>query len=309
MSALAVDGASALKLTVVVFMAASLFETGLRLPVGKAVRGLRSARLLTYACVFGFVLGPVLAILIARLLGLDAPYTLGLVLLGLTPCAPFLPALAGRAGADNGAVPGMMLFCAIATIAILPLALPLVSPGLTIDPLRLARPLLLFIVLPLALGMLLLSIAPAMAEAVRSPVHRVAVAAALAALALCIVIYGAGFVGTVGSYAIAAQLVLLVAIAAASRFLSPGLDRERRTVLVLAMSTRNVGAALAPLFASADVDQRAVVMVVLGVPMQLLVSLGAVRWLAREGGATPRTGGPEGAAAGPGDRQVRATGR
>jgi len=47
------------------------------------------------------------------------------------------------------------------------------------------------------------------------------------------------------------------------------------------MSTRNLGAAFAPLFAIADVDQRAIVMVALGVPMQTIFSLLAARWFAR----------------------------
>jgi BASS family bile acid:Na+ symporter len=47
------------------------------------------------------------------------------------------------------------------------------------------------------------------------------------------------------------------------------------------MATRNIGAALAPLFAVAGADQRAIVMVALGVPMQTIFSLLAARWLSR----------------------------
>jgi bile acid:Na+ symporter, BASS family len=47
------------------------------------------------------------------------------------------------------------------------------------------------------------------------------------------------------------------------------------------MATRNLGAAFAPLFAVADADQRAIVMVALGVPMQTMFSLLASGWLSR----------------------------
>ena len=54
---------------------------------------------------------------------------------------------------------------------------------------------------------------------------------------------------------------------------------ERR--LPRPQSTRNIGAALAPLFAIPDVDQRAIVMVALGVPMQTIFSLLAASWFSR----------------------------
>lgn len=279
MPAIAMDSTIALKLALAVFMAGSLLEMGLRLPVGKALAGLRAPLLLGYAGVFGFILGPALALLIARILDLDAPYALGLVLVGLTPCAPFLPPLAKRAGGDDASVPALMLFVALVTIVLLPLVLPAISPGLSADPLRLARPLVLFIVLPLALGMLVLAVAPLLAAKIRPAVRFIALGAAVLALLLCAVIYGSGFLGAVGSHAIAALFVFLVAITAAPYLLSPGLDRDRRALLVLAMSTRNVGAALVPLFASSATDERAIVIVVLAVPMQILLAFAVAAWL------------------------------
>jgi len=44
------------------------------------------------------------------------------------------------------------------------------------------------------------------------------------------------------------------------------------------LATRNLGAALAPLFALADVDQRAIVMVVLGLPLMVVFARLSVRW-------------------------------
>lgn len=279
------DSTLALKLALAVFMSGSLFEMGMRLPAAKALAGLRAPLLLGYGALHGFVLGPVLGLLIAGAAGLDAPYALGLVLLGLTPCAPFLPTLAKSADGDEAAVPAMMLFTALATLAILPLALPAISADLSVDPVRLARPLLLFVVLPLALGMLGLAAAPLVAERVRPLVNVVALVAAAVSLALCVAIYGEGFLHAVGSRAILSLLLFLIAIAAISYLLSPGLERDRRAVLVLAMSTRNVGAALAPLFASIAVDDRTVVMVVLAVPMQILIAFGCATLLAVRGRA------------------------
>jgi hypothetical protein len=43
------------------------------------------------------------------------------------------------------------------------------------------------------------------------------------------------------------------------------------------MATRNLGATLAPLMAAADMDQRAIVMIVLGLPIMVLFAALAAR--------------------------------
>ena len=100
-------------------------------------------------------------------------------------------------------------------------------------------------------------------------------------LGLCLVMYGKGFVGAIGTYAIGTQILFFSLVTAGSYGLSFGLPQAQKSVLSLGMATRNIGAALAPLFAVADADQRAIVMVALGVPMQTIFSLLAARWFSR----------------------------
>jgi hypothetical protein len=52
-------------------------------------------------------------------------------------------------------------------------------------------------------------------------------------------------------------------------------------VLSAGMATRNCGAALAPLFSMAETDQRAIVMVVLGIPMMVVFGFLAAKWFGR----------------------------
>ena len=63
-----------------------------------------------------------------------------------------------------------------------------------------------------------------------------------------------------------------------SYWLGFGLPTDRKIVLSAGMATRNLGAALAPLFAVPDFDQRATVMVVLGFPLMVLFALLSIRW-------------------------------
>ena len=59
------------------------------------------------------------------------------------------------------------------------------------------------------------------------------------------------------------------------------INQDVTIVLSLGMCTRNIGAALAPLFAAPDVDQRAIVMVAFGVLMQAMSSFVAASYLGR----------------------------
>jgi predicted Na+-dependent transporter len=277
-----------LKLSLVLFMAGSLLDMGLGLKPKDSLAGLRNPRFLGNVLLFGFVLGPLLAWSLARVLPLEQPYALGLLLLGLTPCAPFLPVMVRRAQGDMTYVPAIMLLSAVGTVVLLPAAVPLLAVGLSVDAWTIARPLLVLVLLPLAVGMAVFQAAPETAAAIRPVVKAVAGGAAILLLALCLVLYGRGFVGTVGTFAIGAQLLFFAAVTLASYHLAAGLDRPQRSVLGLGMCTRNVGAAIAPLLSDPSVDERAIVMVVLGVPMQIAFSLLAARRFAR---AAPPAGG------------------
>jgi predicted Na+-dependent transporter len=65
-----------LGLTIAVFMAGSLLERGLKLDLQRASHALRDIRFMVTALFWSFVVGPALAILLARRLPLAEPYAL-----------------------------------------------------------------------------------------------------------------------------------------------------------------------------------------------------------------------------------------
>jgi BASS family bile acid:Na+ symporter len=62
-------------------------------------------------------------------------------------------------------------------------------------------------------------------------------------------------------------------MAAASYWLSFGLKQEQKMIISMGMCTRNLGAALAPLFALTAVDERAIVMVMIGLPFMIIFAI------------------------------------
>ena len=88
------------KISLAIFMAGSLLEMGLRLSLPDALRGLRSVRFVTYTLVWSFIICPALAYAITRVIPLEPTYAIGLILLGMAPCAPFVPILVDKAKGD-----------------------------------------------------------------------------------------------------------------------------------------------------------------------------------------------------------------
>ncbi|MGA8893633.1 MAG: bile acid:sodium symporter [Anaeromyxobacteraceae bacterium] len=268
----------ALKISLVLFMAGNLLEMGLKLDPRRALSGLRDARFVLLTVLWGFLLGPAIAYAITRVLPLAPPYAMGLILMGMAPCAPFLPMLVGKAGGDLGYTAAFMLLTAAGTVLFMPVAVPFLIPGMDVGPWAIARPLLIMVLLPLAVGMAVLRLAPPAAGRARPVVKKATFVATAATAILCIIVYGRGFLGIMGSLAVASQVIFFGVMTAGSHWLGSGLPGERRIVLSAGVATRNLGAALAPLFALPEVDQRAIVMVVLGLPLMVLFARLSVRW-------------------------------
>jgi BASS family bile acid:Na+ symporter len=255
------------KAAIVVFMAGNLLDMGLRLDARDALRGLRNLRFVGLTLLWGFVVGPAVAFAIAHLLPLDPSYGMGLLLIGMAPCAPFLPMLAERARGDLGYTAAFMLICAIGTVAFMPGAVPLMVEGLSVSALEIAAPLVMVVLLPLGIGMAVRKLRPRLAARLQPLVRWVTVLATIVVAILCIVLYGPGLVGVGGTFAIAAQLLFFVIMAVLPYRIGLGLPHEQRIILSTGMVTRNIGAAFAPLLAVPGADQRALIMVVLALPI------------------------------------------
>jgi bile acid:Na+ symporter, BASS family len=272
----------ALKISLVIFMVGNLLDMGLRLKLNEAVAGLRNVRFVLYSLIWGFVLLPALAVLLTRIIPLDPTYAVGFVLLAMTPCAPFLPPMVDRARGDTGYTAAFMLLMSVVTVAYMPFAVPVLVKGFTANSLTIAKPLVLFLLVPLAIGIFLKHRSEPAAIKLHPVVKKLTLIDTIFMLILCIVVYGKEFLGLVGSYAIGVQILFFSAATILPYFLSPGLPANEKSVLSLGMATRNLGAAFAPLFTAHPENRHAVAMVAFGVLMQAGFSFGAATWYGRQ---------------------------
>jgi bile acid:Na+ symporter, BASS family len=270
-----------LKITLVIFMVGNLLDMGLRLKLNDAIPGLKNTRFVIQSLLWGFVLLPLFAVLLTKILPLDSSYAVGFVLLAMTPCAPFLPPMVDRAKGDMGYAAAFMLLMSVVTVIYLPLAVPVLVKGFTANALIIAKPLVLFLLVPLVIGLLLRHQAEAVALKLHPAVKKITGINTILMLILCMVVYGEEFLGLVGSYAIGAQVLFFSVATLAPYFSSPGMPAGEKSVLSLGMATRNLGAAFAPLFAAHTEHSHAIAMVAFGVLMQAGFSFGAATWYGR----------------------------
>jgi bile acid:Na+ symporter, BASS family len=290
----------ALKVSLVLFMVGNLLDMGLRLKLREAIGALRNVRFVALSLLWGFILLPGLAYLLTVVVPLEPPYSIGLLLLGLAPCAPFLPPMVDKARGDLGHTAAFMLLTSVATVAYMPLAVPVMVKGFSAGAWTIAKPLLFFLLVPLAIGMAIQFRSASVASKLQPIVKKATGIDTLLMLILCVLIYGKAFLGLVGSYAIGVQILFFSVASVGPYLLSFGLPQGQKIVLSLGMCTRNIGAALAPLFAVPDVDQRAIVMVSFGVLMQAAFSIVAASYFGRRAKiAEPGTALPAAPTAGP----------
>ncbi len=127
---------------VLLFTVSNLAAMGLQVKMPEVTATLRNKKSLALIFVWGWVLGPALGYLITKVLPLDAPYVIVVLLASLAPCAPFLQQMVGKARGDMGFAGALIPLVAVGTVVLMPVMAPLMIKGLTISAWALAKPLL-----------------------------------------------------------------------------------------------------------------------------------------------------------------------
>jgi BASS family bile acid:Na+ symporter len=189
-----------------------------------------------------------------------------------------------KAHGDVNYAASFMLLASAGTVIYMPIAVPLLVKGLTVSAWTVAKPMLFLVMIPLVVGIAVQLWRPSTASFLQPYVKKVTTVDTLLMLVVVVVMYGKGFVGAIGTWAILAQVLFFTVTIVASYALAFGVPPRRKSVLTLGLSTRNCGAALAPLFVATDVAPEATVMVTLGIPMMVLFSVVAARLFAARAG-------------------------
>ena len=260
------------------FVVTSMLAMGAGLTVSQISAPLRNARLVVLALLANFVLMPLAALALAKVLWLDEPFGIGLLLLGCAAGAPFLPKLAELAKGNLAFAVGAMVLLMVVTVGYLPIVLPLLLSGVTVDPWNIARSLVLLMLLPLAAGLALKVRYEDLARRVK-PVLDLISNISLILLVLLITAANIDKVLQVfGTRGILAGL-LFIALGFGIGWLLGGSDGDTRRVMALGTSQRNIAAALVVASQSFS-DPKVVVMVIVVAIVGLIILMPLSRALA-----------------------------
>jgi BASS family bile acid:Na+ symporter len=260
------------------FVISSMLAMGSGLTVVQIVEPLRNVRLVALALLANFVLTPLGALALAKLLRLDEPLGIGLLLLGCAAGAPFLPKLTQLAKGNLAFAIGAMVLLMVITVAYVPIILPLFIPGVSVDPWSIARSLVLLMLMPLAAGLLLKAFFEDLAARIKPVVDRIS----NISLILLVLFITAANIDKVlqvfGTRGILAG-VLFVGLSFGMGWLLGGPDADARRVMALATGQRNIAAALVVAGESLK-DPKVLVMVVVVAIVGLIILMPLSRVLA-----------------------------
>jgi predicted Na+-dependent transporter len=223
------------------FVVTSMFGLGLASTVRDLLRPLRNVRLVVAAVAINFVLLPAIAWGITRVFPLARDLEIGLVLMSAVAGAPLAIKATQIARGNVPAAGSLVVLQVIVTVVFLPFALSLLVPGIAVDAVTVAMPLILQILMPLAAGLLMNVRYDEEAEMTRPIMAEIA----NISLALMLIVNLSNLrsvLGLVGTGALAAALAIVLAGLGAG-YLSGGPDRATRRTLALGSAQRNFAAA------------------------------------------------------------------
>jgi BASS family bile acid:Na+ symporter len=267
-----------------VFVVSSMLAVGLSLTVKQIVAPLRDLRLVSLALAANFIVMPISAFFISRFLQLDSSLGIAFLLLGTAAGAPFLPKLASVAGGSLAFSVGLMVLLMVLTVAYMPLVLPLLLEGVSVDPLKIARSLILLMLIPLAAGLLVKARYESIAARGAAILNKLSSISLALMIALMVISNIRNIVDLFGSRGVLASVIFLIA-GLGIGWLLGGTVAGVKSVLALGTAQRNIAAALL-VGGQNFTDPKVVVMIVVVAIVGMLLLMPFAKMLARLGGTT-----------------------
>ncbi len=260
------------------FVVSSMLAMGAGLTIPQIAEPLRNAWLVGLALLANFVVMPLGALALAKMLWLDEPFGIGLLVLGCAAGAPFLPKLAELARGNLAFAVGAMVLLMVVTVGYLPIVLPLLLPGVTVNSWEIARSLLLLMLLPLAIGLALKARYGELAARVKPVLDWISNISLILLICLITAANIDKVLQVFGTRAILAGL-LFIALGLGTGWLLGGPGDDTKRVMALGTGQRNIAAALVVASQSFS-DPKVVVMVIVVAIVGLIVLMPLSRAMA-----------------------------
>jgi BASS family bile acid:Na+ symporter len=225
------------------FVVTSMLAMSLSLSVQQMTQPLKNVRLVVLALLANFVLVPLLAFVIIKVIPLEESLQIGVILLGTAAGAPFIPKLVQGAKGNVAYAVGLMFLIMVVTIFYLPFILPVLLPGVEVNPWDIAKSLIATMLVPLVIGMLIKSHSPDTADHWAPVMNKISSLSVLILLVVGLGLNISNILGFIGTRGIGAMVILILG-ALVIGLLFGGRDPGIRSAMGLSTANRNGAAAL-----------------------------------------------------------------
>jgi BASS family bile acid:Na+ symporter len=263
------------QISVLTFVITSMLAMGLSLTIAQIVEPLKDTRRVLLALLGSFVLVPGLAYLITLIIPLGEGLATGLIIVGASAGAPFLPKMVQLAKGNIAFSVGLMTLLMIVTIIYLPIMLPILLPGASVNPWDIARSLIVTMLIPLGIALFIKARYEETAESLQPHMSQISTFAIVLGIGAVIVIQFEAIIATLGTGGILAVLIFLAGALGIGLLLG-GRDASMRSVVGLGTAQRNLSAAMLVAATNFADDPNVIVMVMMFavIGMTLLMFVG-----------------------------------
>jgi len=271
-----------------------VLSLGLKATVGDATYLFRRPGLLLRSLLAMQVIMPLLAAALAAAFDLKAPVKAALLLLSVAPVPPVLPNKQVKAGGSKSYIYGLLVAASLLAVGLVPLMVRLLgllfNRETYIAPATVALIVLINILVPLAVGIVVRRLAPALAERAAPIISGLGNVLMIAAVIPVLVTAWPAIASLVGDGTLLAIAAFVVSGLAVGHLLG-GPEEDDRAVLALATATRHPGIAIAIAGANLAGNKLVPAAILLSLLVNALLSIPYLAWVQR------RHAGDTGAAA------------
>jgi len=201
----------ALTPVILIYVISGMLALGLSQTVKQIIEPIKNVRITISAIVASYIILPLLAASIARIFGLDPSLRYGMVLLAMAAGAEVGPIFTAKSNANVSLSGGILAMSIGITIIYIPLMLGVLLPEVHFDVKHLLLKLILTIVAPLLLGLFIRSRFEKMAHTAEKYLHMISRLFVILLLLTLIGLYYKQIIGLIGTYAILAGVIYVIA--------------------------------------------------------------------------------------------------
>jgi BASS family bile acid:Na+ symporter len=260
------------------FLIATMVSIGLQVTLPELRRALSDRHMLLRAVLVNFLLVPLLALLLVRLLPLSANVSVALILLAVSAGGPNAIQFTSKVKGGLANAAALLFILSLLSVPLAPVlgqALLATDRSLDLPVGRALAGLLLYLLLPLLAGLLIHRLQPRLAELAARPLMLIGTIAFVVVVVRTMAVKKAAMAALVGP-----ELLAMLALIVGSMVLGwlfGGPARETRRVLASTTGMRNAAIALLIAlrsFAGTDVDAVVVACTALMIPVNMVYTIG-----------------------------------